>query len=49
MILNWSISGQSKLAQELSKSLQILLDLADGTRGASNFVSHFIELNLIDE
>ena len=49
MILNWSISGQSELAQELTKSLQILFDLADGTCSAPNFVSHFIKLNLIDQ
>ena len=49
MIFNWSISGQSELSQELTKSLQILLNLADSTSGASNFVSNFVELDLINQ
>ena len=49
MIFNGSISCQGELAQELTKSLQILLDLADSTSGASNFVCNFVELDLIDQ
>ena len=44
-----TIPAQGQLAQELAESFQVLLDLADHARGATNLVGDLVELSFIDE
>ena len=45
---DWTILCQGELAQELAKGLQVLLDLTDRARCATNFIGYFVELDLVD-
>ena len=46
---NWSVSSQCQLTQELTESLQVQFNLTDSTGSSTNFISNFVELNLIDQ
>ena len=44
-----SMSSQGELAQELTKSLQVLLYLTNSASGSTHLVCDLIELNFIDQ
>ena len=46
---NRSIPGEGKLSDELTHSLEVLLDLTQSARCSTNFIGDLVEFDFIDE